>query len=65
VTTITDARFDVVEAAMRRCVDGAVLALVEDGRIDQGLGAVLMTQRYMAFWNPYGFAFMRRVCAAA
>ncbi len=50
---------------MRRCVDGAVLALVEDGRIDQGLGAVLMTQRYMAFWNPYGFAFMRRVCAAA
>jgi hypothetical protein len=26
---------------------------------------VLMTQRYMGFWNPYWFEFMKRVCAAA
>lgn len=32
---------------------------------DQGLAAVLMTQRYMGFWNPYWFEFMKRVCAAA
>ena len=32
---------------------------------DQELAAVLMTQRYMGFWNPYWFGFMQRVCAAA
>jgi CubicO group peptidase (beta-lactamase class C family) len=32
---------------------------------DQGLAAVLMTQRYMGFWNPYWFEFMKRVCAVA
>lgn len=31
----------------------------------QGLAAVLMTQRYKGFWNPYWFEFTKRVCAAA
>ncbi|MCZ8097124.1 MAG: serine hydrolase [Burkholderiaceae bacterium] len=31
----------------------------------QGLSAVLMTQRYMGFWNPYWWDFQKRVAAAA
>lgn len=31
----------------------------------QGLSAVLMTQRYMGFWNPYWWEFQKRVAAAA
>jgi CubicO group peptidase (beta-lactamase class C family) len=31
----------------------------------QGLAAVLMTQRYMGFWNPYWWEFQRRVAASA
>lgn len=31
----------------------------------QGLAAVLMTQRYMGFWNPYWWEFQKGVAAAA
>jgi CubicO group peptidase (beta-lactamase class C family) len=31
----------------------------------QGLSAVLMTQRYMGFWNPYWWEFQKRMAAAA